>query len=411
MLARFLTPFIIGALAGLVGACGAGIGGRAPLAPAAPSGMDLSALHALLRTGAVGSVEDLLARLPEAMRAQYVLVYESRSEQGASHEAPRAVLYNADATLVLTFNGEPNQSGYDRVETLGFDRRARRFQLQELRFERATRRVSASELNPPRCLRCHGREPRPIWDSYPSWPGVYGTRADGATPEELAALTRFVAARPAHPRYRYLLSSERWLERSSTRDALAYRGQLQLSPNADLGTKLLRLQYLAITRRLASSARFPTYQYALLAALNPQCLDLDSFVPRSTLTFARGFETFARNTHGANAAEELAKDRRQPVNAEAAMHTMTESLTSFRYVVERGLKLTSDDFTLAFERGSYDFSAPMTLTGVLETELVRLIAATDPDIRALYAHRHDEDEYCGALRRRSLRAIAGRLDR
>lgn len=93
------------------------------------------------------------------------------------------------------------------------------------------------------------------------------------------------------------------------------------------------------------------------------------------------------------------------------MHTMTESLTGFRYIVERGLALSSEDFTLAFERGSYDFSAPMSLTGVLETELVRVMAATDPEIRALYAHRHDEDEYCGALRRRSLRAIAAQAQR
>jgi hypothetical protein len=388
---------IVYALALLAASCGAGSSAARPLrAPAAISGeasvAALSEAH---------SIEQLLARLPESMRAHYVLVYESRSEQGASPRAPRVLLYNEDATWVLTFNGEAEQRGYDRLELLHFEPQTRRFQLRELRFPHGAARAQLSEINPPRCLRCHGSYPRPIWDSYPSWPGVYDTPSNDPPVEQRADLAAFVAAHSMHPRYRYLLGADELLAARAAPGVLAYQGKSELSASAELGVKLLRLQYLAIARRVSSAPRFRRYQYALLAALNPQCLDIDSFISRIDGSFVRGFDAFARRTRAANLAEAASKAHRGGAAA-AARDTTSETLTDFRYVVERGLALPTDDFTLAFERGSYDFASPFPLTGVLAAELVLAIERVDPSIRELYARRHDEDAYCGELRRRSL---------
>src|ERR1700756_2838222 len=169
---------------------------------------NFASLEALLRTHDAGTVEELLAALPEAQRHNYALVFDSRSLQGASFENPRVILYGPDARFVLTFNGNAAQHGFRAVETLEFDSVTRAFRLRELEFPKrpgGAAAVRVSETDPARCLRCHGDPPRPVWDSFPLWPGAYGERYEARlTARERAGLGAFLALQPAHPRYRQL---------------------------------------------------------------------------------------------------------------------------------------------------------------------------------------------------------------
>src|SRR5262249_27278095 len=68
-----------------------------------------------------------------------------------------------------------------------------------------------SEANPSRCLGCHSAsDPRPNWEPYNQWPGMYGGNDAGAQPERLvegesrAKLDQFLATGPTRPRYRRL---------------------------------------------------------------------------------------------------------------------------------------------------------------------------------------------------------------
>ena len=170
---------------------------------------DFAALQSLIRSQDIGSVEELVAALPPTQRNRYALVFESRSLQGASFDSPRAILFGPDARLIVTFNGSPAQRGFRAVETMEFDAEAKEFRLRELLFpERAAGadRVVVSEINPQRCTRCHGVPARPVWDTFPFWPGAYGVRYRvDISPRERTGLSAFLAQQATHPRYRHLL--------------------------------------------------------------------------------------------------------------------------------------------------------------------------------------------------------------
>src|SRR6202162_6133367 len=171
--------------------------------PAAESAFE--SLSRVIAAQHVGSVEELLAALPGDLRSHYSLVFSSRSLQDASLENPRAVLFGSNAELILTFNGDSSQHGFEAVETMEFDTHANRFIFREITFSPDKTQPAAriSGPNPARCVACHDHPARPIWDVPPAWPGVYGERyGAGLSNMELRGLRRFLATQATHPRYR-----------------------------------------------------------------------------------------------------------------------------------------------------------------------------------------------------------------
>jgi len=126
------------------------------------------------------SIESLLPVLqkqePE-MFNEYVLMYGSRSLQGSSFQAPRALLIGKHAELVITFNGNASQKGFNTLEVMYFDHKESKFNFQEITFDQG--KVGYSALNAKKCLACHqsstrgGADPRPNWEPYNVWPGAY----------------------------------------------------------------------------------------------------------------------------------------------------------------------------------------------------------------------------------------------
>ena len=66
-------------------------------AGACASDFDMEALTGIIRTVNVRSVEEMLPLLPSELRANYTLAFASRSLQGATPSAPRAILFGSDA--------------------------------------------------------------------------------------------------------------------------------------------------------------------------------------------------------------------------------------------------------------------------------------------------------------------------
>ena len=377
------------------------------------------ALFALARRENVHSVDDLVPLLPPALRSRYVLMRESRSAQEASAAAPRALLYTADASFVLTFNGEPGGPESGAIETLEFDPCTRSFRLRELAFAAAAGAsdggpvATASEVNPSRCLACHGSDPRPIWDSYPVWPGAFG-EVEGAskTAREDQAFAAFERSEAGRPRYRSLLGQDGVLVRSPTRaqtraEAL-YEGGRSLSRNADFGLRLEQLQERTIARRVLSAERFRPFRYALLAALDPQCLDVDSYLPPETRAqFARTARRFRDETDRTVAAADRAKSARLAAPAAADGPILRDTLTDFRYVVEEGLGLSTQGWALALEPDACDFTTGAATRVALERELLAAVAREDPALASLRGASDRPAGYCAALRRASLASLAG----
>jgi hypothetical protein len=128
----------------------------------------------------VDSIAELVPLLPEELRKNFTFVYDSRSpfKSGISPEYPRVILFTDDARLILTFIGDERQPGFDLLETMAFDYEKAKFDLHAYLLPAGERRSWRPSPEEARCARCHGADARPIFDSYPLWPGYYGSVQD-----------------------------------------------------------------------------------------------------------------------------------------------------------------------------------------------------------------------------------------
>lgn len=157
----------------------------------------------------------------------YVLMYKSRSLQTSSFLYPRVLLSSARSTTVLSYNGHPEDHGYERIEVMRFDIETLKFKFNEISFQNG--KVSLSKNNPQKCMNCHQNssrrhnDPRPNWEPYSIWPGAYSSSSVGASELSDPKSARYdpILAKdaslenqmyqlfldtiaPGHPRYRLL---------------------------------------------------------------------------------------------------------------------------------------------------------------------------------------------------------------
>lgn len=149
----------------------------------------------------------------------YALVARSMSIQGSTPANPRVVLFDQDAKLVISFNGEVGERGYDRIELMSFDDSMKSYDFREIKFfgdsnTAGTYEISESGGVGGRCLNCHGQNALPIWDSYPFWPDYYGSLPhnglwdarilEGIQQGEIQRFTDYLATARSHERYSVL---------------------------------------------------------------------------------------------------------------------------------------------------------------------------------------------------------------
>jgi mono/diheme cytochrome c family protein len=389
------------------------------LAEPAPAGeFAFDSLSQVITAQHVGSVEELLAALPEDLRTHFSLVFSSRSLQDASFEHPRAVLFGSGAQLILTFNGDPSQRGFEAVETMEFDAHANHFIFREITFPRDGAQPAAriSDPNPARCSACHDHPARPIWDVPPAWPGVYGERyGAGLSTVELRGLRRFLAIQATHPRYRYLLGAAALADRDTyvSSSRATYNGASVEPPNARLSAQLATFNVRSILSELAAQPGFASHLNVLLASAGSNCGALADFYPPSLQpAIAADYKIYYKATAAADRGQSSAKTLRLGgrQNPRSGLASPAE-FTGLRYVAERALNVPTRHWTLAFERGSYDMSAPAGSLS-LEQALFTWLARTDPELRTVAAYRtfNSDDAYCQHLKRASQLSIATWLE-
>ena len=208
----------------------------------------------------------------------YILMYHSRSLQGSSFEAPRALLFDRSGKFVFSFNGQKKQRGYDRLEIMQFREDTFRFEFREITF-REGEKPRFSEANPSKCMVCHqdiGRkniDPRPNWEPYNTWPGAFGSVSGRLLPskydrdelaqkgasldmlndmalEETKLIEFFQNVQPNHSRYKFL-NKEKYLNR---------RGEYEPRVTVEFTEILSRLNFQRIVRILTQDMR-DAYQY------------------------------------------------------------------------------------------------------------------------------------------------------
>jgi hypothetical protein len=243
-------------------------------------------LQALLRlnpaTGRpVDSVEELVPLLPPGLRSNFTLVYDSRSpfRSSITPGQPRVVMFTDDARLIITFIGGPDQPGHDLVETMAFDDRTATFQLQAYLLPAAERSGWRPSPEAANCNACHGADPRPIFDSYPLWPGFYGSVLDTFFHDrlgraELKNYRAFLAGPAKTGVYQTLIFRPGSPVTPFLDPRRVHRNVVELDPkafpfvpDARLGMALTELNRKRIYRKLAAAPGFQAQEPLLLAEL------------------------------------------------------------------------------------------------------------------------------------------------
>ena len=130
----------------------------------------------------VKSTLDFLKELPEGTVQTFTFVHNSNSVQkeGVDKNWPRVLRMSADGKFIFSYTCEPKSPSYNSIEMIRFDDSVNGYRFTSFDFRKDKRIVE----NPVSCNGCHAptkykfSDPRPIWQMYSFWNGVYGAADD-----------------------------------------------------------------------------------------------------------------------------------------------------------------------------------------------------------------------------------------
>ena len=229
----------------------------------------------------VDSVTELVPLLPRELRTNFTFVYASRSpfKDEISPQAPRVILFSKDARFIVTFTGDPSLPGGDLVETMSFDDASQTFHVHAYLLPSAQRKAWRPSAQASNCASCHGDDTRPIFDSYPLWPGFYGSVIDTFFDDDMGRNEQknyraFLAGPAKTGVYQGLIFSHDgpvppYLDPARSSASSIDVGPTTLSelPNTRLGMALTELNRKRIYRKLASAPGFAGHEKEFLAEL------------------------------------------------------------------------------------------------------------------------------------------------
>jgi mono/diheme cytochrome c family protein len=312
-------------------------------------------IKSLIETKNVKSIAELLPLLPAYYRSRFTLVQKSRSLQEASVDFPRVIMFGLDAKLMIAFNGQPGQVGYDKLEVTQFRDQGDKFEYFEIQFPekdatgKALNELTApqfSKVNPTKCLSCHTSDPRPNWEHYSTWPGVFMGQDDTGNVdteyhEAQTQLPIMLAKFPQHARYKYL---ERLKEGYDGTDSDDGRPS---NKNISLTQSLAFLNFRRINRLLRETPYFNSYKYLIVSTI-------------SYYSYGIGFKSYV------------------PDNFPTIDLYSAEGPSDF-YNLFQARGLFMEDYTMDFKSLTHNMETPLNFSG----SLLYALAADDPDLKNL----------------------------
>ena len=351
----------------------------------------------------VGDVAELVRALPDQLRQNFTFVYKSRSPfaSAITPALPRVILFSDDASFIATFIGDAKAPGHDIIEMLIFDEETARFQPLVRVLPAAAR--EGVHLDATGCAGCHGADVRPIYDSYPVWPGFYGSAQD-SFPKSLPASQREYASYVSFLRgaaRRGVYASLRWIEGSRVSPYLppeqfgdeetsADSDTLRYQPNTRLGMALGDLNRKRIFRKISAAPDFIAHERELLGSLL-DCRAGDEKRHDAAIATALARENQARlvrlgaDPHGKTPLRFSMQELRQ-------VHNLT-----ILDRAARSLGVDRDDWSMAMERGSLSFydgilggnvgERSYYLKEELVLEVLRDLASREPQFEPMFQER------------------------
>jgi hypothetical protein len=341
--------------------------------------LDYEGLQKLIVDGNLKTVEDVLSKLNQNDRSNFVLAFGSRSLQTSTYQEPRAILSLNEGTLLLAFNSPTSRFGSDRIEAIQFRAASSSFEFRDIRFPDSKNQLTNATFsgpNPKACMVCHhgASSPRPNWDSYPVWPGFYGSRHNaGSSEDEERNFTQFVQSAPSHPRYKYL----------SGLSILTHLATSNVSRSKELGT----LNFLRMMSLIKKNPFYEQYKYAVAAGLN-NCEDLAGFLPAKLAQFhekrAAPMNLLIESTRKAMLEGRTADE------AEFDLILNRRSMIAALRFIFEPLGEAVEDWSMSFTFGTYRFS-----TGSNGIE----------QFRTIFEESAKVDRKCDVLKPQSLKAL------
>src|SRR5262249_7709399 len=137
----------------------------------------------------------------------FILIYNSRSLQRTAidPEHPRIVFHKDGLIGAMTGNPDKPES-YRLMELIEYEPAPHHWVFHAIELPEQAGGEGHFEDRRARCTECHGQRPRPIWGTYPLWPGAYFGN-DSLVGREEKNYRRFVdsLSEPEMKRYRYFM--------------------------------------------------------------------------------------------------------------------------------------------------------------------------------------------------------------
>ncbi len=92
-------------------------------------------LKLALKNAHANTVANGLDVLPKEYLNNFTLIKTGSALQQSSPDAPRAILFGDTGNLVITYNGSPDQVGYDSLETAEFNEQTHRINYLTIAFK------------------------------------------------------------------------------------------------------------------------------------------------------------------------------------------------------------------------------------------------------------------------------------
>lgn len=129
--------------------------------------------------------QEFLNRLPRNVMQTFTISYKSESAQleGIDRVYPGIIRMSQDGKLVMRYTCNRDvKSVYGTVEVIHFDNADASFKFTQIDLNQKLKKNIVTE-NPGVCLGCHNvdpntDDPRPNWNMYPDWPGMFGSHDD-----------------------------------------------------------------------------------------------------------------------------------------------------------------------------------------------------------------------------------------
>jgi hypothetical protein len=404
----------------------------------AKGGVDFEKLKTMAEDPKVKNLDGFLSELfkqdPELTNnATFIHTSRSAQREEISPELPAVTFFSSH--FIARMTGDKNgKKHYNKLEVVSLKGGTLGYHLFDF-SKSAEKRVS---LNEKSCTGCHGRVPRPIWASYPMWPGFYGAHDDlinGKSPTEEKNWKTFVENHGDEERYAHFPLSKFYAKNDNPifdkKGEIDYSRRKNLQFSKFMGS--VRAAFFA--KELTRWKDWPRYNLAVLGILSG--CDLNQLVPPTVFEahekrLKMSYAALTKDTNGKVKAhserkfDELVKssgsDRSLRQFDYGRDDTKTSQTTALRFLIE-GSENPDDLNRLSFDvfpggKKTYNltgigltFGSPTDprLADPLLCELLRskalrdlkLIPANGAGLRKIQSDANEQAKFCTALAKES----------